>query len=93
MITESTLAKAELQWFTMAQRFDSLNNKYVDAEPVAWQQGTHMKCAIEEIGIGHKLENSSFLPYFELEARGCCELIADENGDVIVDENGEFIID
>lgn len=82
-----------LQWFTMAQRFDSLNNKYVDAEPVPWQQGNKMRCAIEEIGIGHKLENSSFLPYFELEARGCCELIADENGDVIVDENGEFIID
>lgn len=82
-----------IQWYTQAKRYDSVSSSWVDGTAIAWQTGTKLECNIEDTGIGNRLENSSFDVYFDVEPRGCSELVTDEDGVAITDEDGTLITD
>lgn len=79
----------DIQWHTQAR-----NAAGTDWDGIKdWQSGPEMECAVDDIGLTHKVGNSYFRVWFDAELREKCELTADENGEVLVDENNQYLID
>ncbi len=84
-----------IRWFTRAVVASVVNGvtSYSYGQPKEWQRGENMQAPVREIGIGSTFNDSFFEQWFEVDAHGASDLLADETNDVLTDESGEMLID